>query len=118
MRRYPEADLQGEIISAERHATIPHLTILRVKRTPHEDARLSRIYVFEPLRPHEELIGVCLKADVLALPQNDYESDETGPLVAMEWCIHHKHGPIIQTSPGWSETHSPRQYIDISPPQA
>lgn len=97
--------------------TIPEVTVLRVQQVPGEDGRITSIYVFEHILTMEDLEGRCLKADVLLLPQNDAYSTETGPMIAMEWCIHEKNGKAIKCSPGWSEHEEPRQYIKLKPPQ-
>ena len=95
MQRYPEADLTGEILSAERHPTIPTVTVLRVRMEPHDEEIVTRIYVFEKMLDTDDLEGRCLRADVLALPQNDAQSDDRGTLIAMEWCIH-QDGPTTR----------------------
>lgn len=118
MQRYPEADLTGEILTAERHPTIPAVTVLRVRMEPHDEEIITRIYVFEKMLDTHELEGRCLRADVLALPQNDARSEDRGTLIAMEWCIHEKNGTTVECSPGWSDNEHGRQYIKLTPPQA
>ena len=118
MQRYPEADLTGEIIAVDRHTTIPTVTVLRVHMDTDARNSTARIYVFEKMLDVHQLEGRCLRADVLPLPQNDADSDESGALIAMEWCIHEKDGTTVECSPGWSNDESGHDYIRITPPQA
>jgi len=117
MQRYPEPDLIGEIVSAERHRTIPTVTVLHVRTTSSAPGSMTRVYVFEQMMSIEEMQGRCLRADVLPLPQNDHRSDESGTLIAMEWCVHEKDGRTVECSPGWSGDEKGRTYIRLTPPQ-
>lgn len=117
MQRYPEADLTGEIIRADRHPTIPTVTVLRVQMNYANAKAVTRIYIFERILDGVDMEGRCLRADVLELPQNDVDCDDSGALIAMEWCIHEKDGKTVECSPGWSDNETGRQYIRITPPQ-
>ena len=115
MHRYPEADLHGEIVSLERHPAIETVTVLQVRSASRGDT--ATIYVFEGMDPDEDMKGLCMRADVLALPQESVGPGGSGPLVAMEWCIHEVDGTMVRCTPGWSENEKPVQRIEIAPQQ-